>query len=279
MTAAYELLDAGDGRRLERFGDVVVDRPAADAVEAPLDPSAWDAADLRYERYHGWSATAGDVPASWEIADGDLRLELRPTPTGQVGLFPEQALNRAWVRDVVASRGEAVSVLNLFAYTGAMTLSAAAGGRAGDARRRGASGDRLGPAQRRAVRAWRTGRSAGSSTTARRSSPREGRRERRYDGVVLDPPSYGHGAGGRSMEARRPAAGPARGVRDAHRTAAGVRAPDRAHARASGPAGSRTSSRTRSGDLSRTSTRASWSCEPGAGRTCGSGAYARIIGR
>ena len=131
MTAAYELLDAGDGRRLERFGDVVVDRPAADAVEAPLDPSAWDAANLRYERYHGWSATVGDdVPASWEIGDGDLRLELRPTPTGQVGLFPEQALNRAWVRDVVASRGEAVSVLNLFAYTGAMTLSAAAGGAA-----------------------------------------------------------------------------------------------------------------------------------------------------
>src|SRR4029078_7152047 len=54
MTAAYELLDAGDGRRLERFGDVVVDRPAADAEEAPLDPSAWDRADLRYERDHGW---------------------------------------------------------------------------------------------------------------------------------------------------------------------------------------------------------------------------------
>ena len=59
MTAAYELLDAGDGRRLERFGDVVVDRPAPEAVDPPLDPSAWDAADLRYERDHGWSATAG----------------------------------------------------------------------------------------------------------------------------------------------------------------------------------------------------------------------------
>ena len=210
MTAAYELLDAGDGRRLERFGDVVVDRPAPDAVEAPLDPSAWDAADLRYERYHGWSATAGDVPASWEIADGDLRLELRPTPTGQVGLFPEQALNRAWVRDVVASRGEAVSVLNLFAYTGAMTLAAAAGGRGRDACRRGASGDRLGPAQRGrcpglADRPIRWIVDDGEAFVAR-----EGRRERRYDGVVLDPPSYGHGAGGRSMEARRPAAGPAR---------------------------------------------------------------------
>ena len=199
MTAAYELLDAGDGRRLERFGDVVVDRPAADAVEAPLDPSAWDAADLRYERDHGWSATAGDVPASWEIAEGDLRLELRPTPTGQVGLFPEQAQNRAWVRDVVASSGEAVSVLNLFAYTGAMTLSAAAGGAAvthvdgarpaiGWARRNAA----LSGLADRQIR-WIVDDSEAFVA-------REGRRERRYDGVVLDPPSYGHGAGGRSWK-------------------------------------------------------------------------------
>ena len=199
MTAAYELLDAGDGRRLERFGDVVIDRPAGDAVEAPLDSSAWDAADLRYERYHGWSATVGDVPASWEIGDGDLRLELRPTPTGQVGLFPEQAQNRAWVRDVVASSGEAVSVLNLFAYTGAMTLSAAAGGAAvthvdgarpaiGWARRNAA----LSGLADRPIR-WIVDDSEAFVA-------REGRRKRRYDGVVLDPPSYGHGAGGRSWK-------------------------------------------------------------------------------
>ena len=98
---------------------------------------------------------------------------------------------------MVASRGEAVSVLNLFAYTGAMTLSAAAGG-AAVTHVDGASGDQLGPAQRgtsgladQPIR-W-------ISTTARRWSP-EGRRERRYDGVVLDPPSYGHGAGGRSWK-------------------------------------------------------------------------------
>src|SRR4029079_14465547 len=86
--------------------------------------------DLRCERGGGGLAAGEEVPASWELADGDLRFELRPTPTGQVGLFPEQASNRAWVRDVVASSGSGVIVLNLFAYTGAITLSAAAAGAA-----------------------------------------------------------------------------------------------------------------------------------------------------
>jgi 23S rRNA (cytosine1962-C5)-methyltransferase len=199
MTAAYELLDAGDGRRLERFGDLVVDRPAADAVEPPRDVPAWAEADLRYERAGGWSAARDEVPASWELIDGDLRLELRPTPTGQVGLFPEQASNRAWVRDVVASAGSEVSVLNLFAYTGAMTLSAAAAGAAvthvdgarpaiGWARRNAA----LSGLDDRPIR-WIV-------DDVEAYVAREHRRGRRYDGVILDPPSYGHGAAGRSWK-------------------------------------------------------------------------------
>jgi 23S rRNA (cytosine1962-C5)-methyltransferase len=199
MTAAYELLDAGDGRRLERFGDLVVDRPAADAVEPPRDVPAWAEADLRYERGGGWSAARDEVPASWELIDGDLRFELRPTPTGQVGLFPEQASNRAWVRDVVASAGSEVSVLNLFAYTGAMTLSAAAAGAAvthvdgarpaiGWARRNAA----LSGLDDRPIR-WIV-------DDVEAYVAREHRRGRRYDGVILDPPSYGHGAAGRSWK-------------------------------------------------------------------------------
>jgi len=199
MTTGYELLDAGDGRRLERFGDLVVDRPAPDAVEPRRDPPAWAGADLRYERDGGWLAAGEEVPASWELADGDLRFELRPTPTGQVGLFPEQASNRAWVRDVVASSGSEVSVLNLFAYTGAMTLSAAAAGAAvthvdgarpaiGWARRNAA----LSALDDRPVR-WIV-------DDIEAFVAREGRRGRRYDGVILDPPSYGHGAGGRSWK-------------------------------------------------------------------------------
>src|SRR4029079_10409183 len=89
--------------------------------------------DLRCERGGGWLAAGEEVPASWELAEGDLRFELRPTPTGQVGLFPEQAANRAWVRavlDDLSPRLEDPTVLNLFAYTGAATLAAAAAGAA-----------------------------------------------------------------------------------------------------------------------------------------------------
>jgi 23S rRNA (cytosine1962-C5)-methyltransferase len=129
------------------------------------------------------------------MRDGDLTFELRPTETGQVGWFPEQAPNRAWIRDAVAGPDAMPSVLNLFAYTGAVTLSAAAAG---------ASVTHV-DASRPSV-AWAR-RNADLSGLADRPVrwivdgveafvAREIRRERHYDAVVLDPPSYGHGSGG-----------------------------------------------------------------------------------
>ncbi len=211
--SAHELIDAGEGRRLERFGDIVVDRPAPMAEEPPRDPSAWSTADLRFDRYVGWTSVADDEPGPWIVDDGDLRFELRPTEAGQVGLFPEQAPNQAWIRsaltDAIAAAGretaaggdaaagaEAVpAVLNLFAYTGAMTLGAAAAG---------ASVAHV-DGSRPAV-AWAR-RNADLSGLAHRPIrwlvddvetfvEREIRRSRRYDAVVLDPPSYGHGSRG-----------------------------------------------------------------------------------
>jgi 23S rRNA (cytosine1962-C5)-methyltransferase len=204
MTMDYELLDAGGGRRLERLGDWTVDRPAPGADDPPRDPAAWAAAELRFDRERGWwsASPGGRIPESWEVADGDLRLELRPTTTGQVGLFPEQAPNRAWIRDVLANRNhvaEPPAVLNLFAYTGAVTLAAALAG---------ASVTHV-DASRPAV-AWARRNAA---LSALRDRPirwivddveafvaREGRRGRRYEAFVLDPPSYGHGAGGRTWQ-------------------------------------------------------------------------------
>jgi 23S rRNA (cytosine1962-C5)-methyltransferase len=199
MRTAHELIDAGDGRRLDRFGEVVVDRPAADAVDAVRDPAAWDAADLRFERYRGWMAGHREIPESWPISEGDLRFELRPTPTGQVGLFPEQAPNRAWVRDLISALPEPPAVLNLFAYTGAMTLSAAAAG---------ASVTHVDGARPAIGWARRNAELSGLADRPIRWIVddveafvlREERRGRRYDGVVLDPPSYGHGSGGRSWK-------------------------------------------------------------------------------
>jgi 23S rRNA (cytosine1962-C5)-methyltransferase len=198
-TGANELIDAGGGRRLERFGELVVDRPAPMVEEAPRDPAAWSSADLRFDRYVGWTSVADTEPQPWVVDDGDLRFELRPTDTGQVGLFPEQAPNRAWIQAAIADAvriggSEAPpAVLNLFAYTGAMSLAAAAAG----ATVAHVDGSR--PAV-----AWAR-RNAELSGLADRPIRwlvddaetfvgREIRRGRRYDAVILDPPSYGHGA-------------------------------------------------------------------------------------
>ncbi len=190
----YELLDLGAGARLERFGDRVVDRPHPAAYGERADPAAWDATTLFYVPGEGWHGPAPVEP--WMVTVRDLTIELRPTDTGQVGVFPEQEPSWSWLDGVVRERTEAgtsPSVLNLFAYTGVATLVAAAAGAAVthvDAAksavawaRRNAGLSRL---EDRPVR-WLVDDVAGFVA-------RELRRGRRYDGVVLDPPSYGHGA-------------------------------------------------------------------------------------
>lgn len=200
---AHALLDAGEERRLERFGDVVVDRPAPTAAEPRRDPAAWASADLVFRRYVGWTAVADEGPRPWVVADGDLRFELRPSESGQVGLFPEQATNRAWVAQQLRRTREAEgmerqpTLLNLFAYTGAVTLAAAAAGAAVthvDGSRPSVAWARrnaeLSGLADRPVR-WIVDDAAAFVA-------REIRRGRRYDAVVLDPPSYGHAPGGRT---------------------------------------------------------------------------------
>jgi 23S rRNA (cytosine1962-C5)-methyltransferase len=196
--AGYELLDAGDGRRLERFGDRIVDRPAAAAIDPRRDPGAWEEADLRFHRNSGWEGQAGTQP--WSVHLDGLTFELRPTETGQVGLFPEQAPNWRWLRQTVtalAAPGPQPRVLNLFAFTGAATLAAAAAG----AEVAHVDGSRP-------TVAWAR-RNADLSHLADRPIrwlvddaaafvEREARRGRGHSGLILDPPSYGHGPGGRT---------------------------------------------------------------------------------
>ena len=199
--SAYALLDFGQGRRLDRFGAVTVDRPAPGAADIPLlDPNGWAGAAARFGRaagaddLAGWDSPDG-LPSSWEIVIDGLRLELRATPAGQVGLFPEHAEPAAWAegraRAIGARLARPLEVLNLFAYTGLATLALArAGARVThvDASRpavawarRNASGAGLGDAPVRWI-----------VEDARAFVDREARRGRRYDAVVLDPPSYGH---------------------------------------------------------------------------------------
>jgi 23S rRNA (cytosine1962-C5)-methyltransferase len=150
---------------------------------------------LRFERDESWSPATSEP---WTVAMEGLRLELRPTAAGQLGLFPEHALAWPWLRERLAARPDA-EVLHLFAYTGASTLALAA------------SGARVThvDASRPAV-AWAR-RNAELSGLADRPIRwivedaltyvrREERRGRRYAGIVLDPPSFGHGPAGTRWE-------------------------------------------------------------------------------
>lgn len=202
-SGGYELVDFGGGARLERFGSRIVDRPHPGALGARRDPATWAAADLRFNRDRGWTGPAA-CHGTWAIEVGGLTLELRATEAGQVGLFPEHLAMAPWLRDRTeatggAGGGAAPVVLHLFAYTGVATLALAAAG---------ASVTHVDSA--RPTVAWAR-RNADVSGLADRPirwivddapafAEREVRRGRRYDGLVLDPPTYGHGPAGRQWQ-------------------------------------------------------------------------------
>lgn len=185
----YDLLDLGGAARLERFGDRVVDRPAPGALEARHDPAAWASPDLRFDRDRGWTGPGADE-GPWSIETRGLTLELRATEAGQVGLFPEHGAMLPWLRE----RGP-VPVLNLFAYTGLVTLSLAAVG--GSVTHVDSSRPTVAWARRNADLSGLADRPVRWIVDdARAFVAREARRGRRYGGIVLDPPSYGHGTTG-----------------------------------------------------------------------------------
>lgn len=195
----YELIDVGGGARLERFGQHITDRPHGGALAERREPTRWVEADLRFDRDGGWSgpglAAATD---GWTVRVHDITMELRPTDAGQVGLFPEHADRLGWLAGLVTERraaGRDMDVLNLFAYTGLTTLAMAGWGARVthvDASRPSVAWARrnakLNGLDERPIR-WIV-------DDARTYARREVRRGRRYDGIVLDPPTYGHGAGG-----------------------------------------------------------------------------------
>jgi 23S rRNA (cytosine1962-C5)-methyltransferase len=218
---AYQLIDFGGAARLERFGERLVDRPHPGALGSRADPELWRDADLRFDRDRGWGGPA-DGAGAWSFEHERLRLELRPTDAGQVGLFPEHLDMLPWLRQQVEAQatGDAgadagpgsdpspgsdanlrsdarsPSVLHLFAYTGLATLAMATAG---------ASVTHVDASKPTVT--WAR-RNAGLSDLADRPirwivddavdfTSREARRGHRYDGIVLDPPSYGHGPGAR----------------------------------------------------------------------------------
>ncbi len=196
----YELLDSGQARKLERFGRFVLSRPCVAAVWNPLlSTSAWQNADAVFDREGGnaWSFRQ-PLPETWPIVVDGLQFSLSATGFGHVGVFPEHRQMWKKMESVlrVEKKGAApLQVLNLFAYTGGATLAAA---------RAGAAVCHVDASRGMVARARENAALNGLESTpirwivddVHKFLQREERRGTRYDGIILDPPSFGRGKSG-----------------------------------------------------------------------------------
>lgn len=187
----YELIDSGNGKKLERFGEVVLARPAAQAVWRPQqEPWNFDAGFTR-EGAKEWQVNT-KLPESWVMEEAGIKFKLSPTDFGHLGIFPEQSPFWKWIQKTVTSDSD---VLNLFAYSGGSTLSAAKGGAKVchldaskgmvDWARENAKINQL---EGKPIR-WIV-------EDVNKFLRREIKRGHLYDAIILDPPSFGRGAQG-----------------------------------------------------------------------------------
>jgi len=194
----FEVLDTGNGEKLERWGKFVLCRPDPQVIWPAQDPSMWDAAQAHYyrsERGGGEWRFREQLPERWQISYGDLKFHVRPTGFKHTGLFPEQATNWDWMRSLIKKRDGNVKVLNLFAYTGGATMACAA---------QGAHVTHVDAAKGMVQWAKENRELSNIPETncrfivedALAFVRRELRRGNRYDGILMDPPSYGRGPGG-----------------------------------------------------------------------------------
>ena len=196
----YELIDSGNGEKLERFGSVVLSRPDPQVLwEKSLDENKWSKADALFIR-HGlegkWNIKEG-LDKKWSINFSGLKFWIKPTAFKHTGLFPEQSTNWDWLRETISQAMEATSrndfeVLNLFGYTGGATLACA---------QAGARVVHIDSSKAAVTWARENAELSGLADKpirwiiedARVFVDREIKRGRKYDGIIMDPPSFGHG--------------------------------------------------------------------------------------
>lgn len=200
MQDDYELLDSGNGRKLERFGSVILARPCAQAVWEPRRPELWDAASASFDRTDGLNWHGREhLPEEWVVNVRGVRMRLSTTDFGHLGIFPETLDLWEWIAARIKAarmeRDSAPHFLNLFAYSGGATLAAALAG---------AQCCHLDASK--GMVEWARGNAAlnGLEDSGTRFIvddvgaflKREVRRGRKYDCVLLDPPSFGRGKRG-----------------------------------------------------------------------------------
>lgn len=213
----YEILDCSDGEKLERFGDHLLIRPDPQIVwHAPRLHPGWKKADARYFR----SSSGGGkwefyhLPEVWRVKAGDLTFNLKPMGFKHVGVFPEQATNWEFCRQKIKGADRKIRVLNLFAYSGCASVACA---------KAGAEVCHVDASKGMVAWAKENATSSGLANApiryivddCKKFVEREIRRGRRYDGIIMDPPSYGRGPSGEIWKIED-------GIDDLVRTVAGV---------------------------------------------------------
>ena len=194
----YELLDASDGERLERWGKYILIRPDPQIIwKGVAKHPAWKKADGIYRRSTngggGWIKQK--TPEYWDINYGELKFRLKPMGFKHTGLFPEQAANWDWFSQLIKKAGRPIKVLNLFAYTGGATVAAA---------KAGAQVVHVDASKGMVAMAKENAALSGLENApiryivddCKKFVEREIRRGNKYDGIIMDPPSYGRGPGG-----------------------------------------------------------------------------------
>lgn len=195
----YELIDTGNGEKLERWGNYLLRRPDPQIIwPANTDNELWNKADAHYHR----SSSGGGkwdfkkrLPQGWTISYKGMSFHIEPTGFKHTGLFPEQAVNWSWMIDKIRSAKRPINVLNLFAYTGGATVAAAYAG---------ASVCHVDAAKGMVQWAKENVNISGLSNKPVRFITddvikfvnREKRRGNQYDAIIMDPPSYGRGPKG-----------------------------------------------------------------------------------
>ena len=191
----YSLLDSGDGRKLERFGEFVLARPCAQAFWRPaLSREVWARADASFDREDGNRWDGRDhLPDHWILDESGIKFHLSATDFGHLGIFPEQRAQWAWLRKIIGNSGVAqVRVLNLFAYSGGSSLACALAG---------AAVTHLDASRGMVEWASENAKLNGVDSIrwivddAHKFLHREIKRGHTYEGIILDPPSFGRSEG------------------------------------------------------------------------------------
>ncbi len=194
----YEVIDCSRGEKLERWGDVYLVRPDPQVIwDTPRKNRHWETRNARYIRSEsgGGSWEKGNLPETWELNYGELRFRVKPMNFKHTGLFPEQAANWDWAMKKIRGAGRPVRVLNLFAYTGAATVACL---------KAGAEVCHVDAAKGMVAWAKENAEASGVRDAGVRwivddcakFVEREIRRGKKYDALIMDPPSYGRGPGG-----------------------------------------------------------------------------------